>query len=90
MVIIIVVMDQEVYQEILLMVLSVEKYLPQALRIFATCLLVNDSSCRQLILSSESPILFDDNLKTTSVSFFIADFHLLSCESDSFTFELLY
>ena len=36
------------------------------------------------------PILFDDNLNTTSVSFFIADFNLLSCEFDSFTFKLLY
>ena len=33
--------------------------------------------------------IFDDNLKTTPV-FFIADFHLLSSEFDSFTFELLY
>ena len=41
-------------------------------------------------LVSLSPILFDDNLKTTSVSFFIADFSLLSCEFDSFTFKLLH
>ena len=42
------------------------------------------------ILSRESPTIFDDNLKTTSDSFFIVDFNLLSCESDSFTFKLLY
>ena len=30
--------------------------------------------------------MFEDNLNTTSVSFFIADFNLLSCEFDSFTF----
>ena len=41
-------------------------------------------------LVSLSLITFDDNLKTTSVSFFIADLNLLSCESDSFTFKLLY
>ena len=36
------------------------------------------------------PIIFDNNLKTTSVSFFIANFNLLSCEFDSFTFKLLH
>ena len=41
-------------------------------------------------LVSLSPIMLDDNLKTTSVSFFIADFNLLSCEFDSLTFKLLY
>ena len=35
-------------------------------------------------------ITFDDNLKTTSFSFFIADLNLLSCEFYSFTFKLLY
>ena len=45
---------------------------------------------RKLVSSLESPIMFDDNLKTSSVSFFIADFNLLSCEFDSFTFKLLY
>ena len=39
---------------------------------------------------SLSLIIFDDNLKTTSYSFFIADFSLLSCEFDTFTFKLLY
>ena len=34
--------------------------------------------------------MFDDSLKTTWVSFFIADFNLVSCEFDSFTFKLLY
>ena len=41
-------------------------------------------------LVSLSPIIFDDNLKTTSVSFVIADFNLLSCEFDNFTFKLFY
>ena len=35
-------------------------------------------------------IITNDNLKTTSVSFFVADLNLLSCEFDSFTFKLLY
>ena len=35
-------------------------------------------------------MILDDNLKTTSVSFFIAELNLLSCEFDSFTFQLLY
>ena len=38
----------------------------------------------------ELRIIFDDNLKTTSVLFFIADFKLFSCEFDSFLFKLLY
>ena len=41
-------------------------------------------------LVSLSPIIFDDSLKATSVSFFIADFSLLICEFDNFAFKLLY
>ena len=51
-------------------------------------LLVNNNLCGKLV--SLSPIVFDDNLKTTPASFFIADFNLLSYEFDSFTFKLLY
>ena len=36
------------------------------------------------------PIIFDDNLKVTSVEFFIADFNLFICEADNFTFIVLY
>ena len=68
--------------------ISVDDLPPIALRRFATCLLVNNYLWGRLV--SSSPIIFDDNLKTTSVSFFIADFNLLSCEFDSFTFKLLY
>ena len=64
--------------------ISVDEWLAKALRRFATCLFVNNNS------SSELPIIVDDNLKITSVSFFIADFNLLSCEFDNFTFKLLY
>ena len=56
--------------------------------IFASCLLVNSNCWGKS--ASLSPIIFDDNLKTTLVSVFIADFNLLSCEFDNFTFKLLY
>ena len=38
--------------------------------------------------SSELPIIFDDNLKTKSVSFLTAELSLLSCKCDSFTFSI--
>ena len=41
-------------------------------------------------LVSLSPIIFDDSLKTNSVSFFIAEFSLIFCEFDNFIFKLLY
>ena len=53
-------------------------------------MLVNNNLWEKLVSSSELPIKFDDNLKTTLVLFFIADFNLLSYEFDSFTFKLLY
>ena len=34
--------------------------------------------------------MFGDSFRVISVVFFIADFDLLSCESDNFTFTLLY
>ena len=68
--------------------ISVDKYFAKALRRFATCLLVNNNLRGKLV--SLSPIIFDDNLKTTSVSFFIAYISLLSCKFDSFTFKLLF
>ena len=57
---------------------------------FGTSLLVNNSSYGKLDSSLELPITFDDNLKTPSVSFFIADFDLLNYEFDSFIFKLLH
>ena len=70
--------------------ISIDVWLAKALRIFETCLLVNNSLCGKLASSSELSIIFDDNLKIKSVQFFIADFNLLSCEFDNFTFKLLY
>ena len=32
----------------------------------------------------------DDNLKTSSISLFVADFSLSACEFDGFTFKILY
>ena len=43
---------------------------------------------RKIIVSFELPTILDDILKTISVSFFIDDFSLLSCEFDSFTLIL--
>ena len=68
--------------------ISADEWFAKALRRFATCLLVNNNIWGKSV--SLSPIIFDDNLNTTSVSSFIADFNLLSFEFDSFTFKLLY
>ena len=45
---------------------------------------------RKISIIIELLTIFDDVLKTTSVSFFIDDFSLLSYDFDSFTFKLLY
>ena len=70
-------------------IISVDNLLAKTLRILATCLLLSNKSWK-LVSPSELPTIFDDDLKTTSVSFFVADFNLLSCEFHSFTFKLLY
>ena len=70
--------------------ISVDELFPKPLQRFATCLLVNNNSWGKLVLSLELPILFDDGLKTTSVSFFVANFNLLSYKFDSFTFKVFY
>ena len=69
---------------------SVDELFAKALQIFAICQLVNNSLWEKLVSSSELPTIFDDNRKTTFVSFLIADFNLLTCKFDSFTFKLLY
>ena len=63
--------------------ISVDKLFAKALRRFAAYLLVNNNLRGKLV--SSWPVIFDDNLKTTSDSFFIADFNLLSCKFGSFT-----
>ena len=68
--------------------ISVDDLSTKVLRRFETCLLVNNNLWGKLI--SSSPTMFDDNLRNTSVLVFYADFNLLSCEFDSFSFKLLY
>ena len=68
--------------------ISVEEIFSKALQRFGTCLLVINNFWGKLI--SSSPTILCVNLKTTSVSIFIADFNLSSCEFDSFTFKLFY
>ena len=69
--------------------MSVNELFAKALWRYATYLLVNNNSSAKLVLSLEVQIIFDDNLKTTSALVCIADFNLLSCEFDGFTFKLL-
>ena len=81
-----VILDNWVFDNLI----SANELLAKALRRFETCLLVNNNSCGKLVPSLELAIIFDDSLRTTSVSFFIADLNLSSCEFDSFTFRLFY
>ena len=62
--------------------MSVDDLLAKAWQRFKIFLLVNNNLWGKLV--SLSTIIFDDNVKT------IADFSLLNCEFDSFTFKLLY
>ena len=77
------ILDNWVYDKLT----CVDEWFAKALGRFATCLLVNNKLWG--ILVSLSPIIFGDSLKTTSISFFIADFNLLSVELDSFTFKTI-
>ena len=51
---------------------------------------VNSNLWGKLVSSLELWIKVDERFKVTLVQFFIADFNLLSCESDNFTFNVLY
>ena len=79
-----IIFDNRVFDHLI----SVDELFGKTLQRFDTCLLVNNNLWGKSV--SLSPIIFDDNLKTTSFSFFIADLNLLSCGFDSFTFKLLY
>ena len=74
--ILLLVMDLKVYQEILLdkgvfdNLISVDVWLAKALRRFATGLLVNNELRGKVVSSTQLPIIFDDNLKIISISFF--------------------
>ena len=52
--------------------------------------MINSNLCEKLFSSSELPIIFDGNLKTTSVPISVAYFNLLCYEFDSFIFKLSY
>ena len=68
--------------------ISADELFAKDLRILETCLSVNNNSWEKLV--SLLPIMFGNNLNTTSDSFFITDFNLLSYDFDSFTLKLLY
>ena len=51
--------------------ISINELFAKALQRFATCLLVNNNLCEKWVLSAELPIIFEDNLKTTSVLFLL-------------------
>ena len=67
-----------------------DEFFGKALRSLETCLSVNNNLCEKLVWSLESIINFNEKFKVTSVTLFIPDFNLLSCELDNFTFKLLY
>ena len=50
----------------------------------------NNMLCGKLFPLLELPIMFDGNLKVTSVGFLVADFNEIRCEFDNFTSTLLY
>ena len=73
----------------------------KGLRSFETCVLVNNNLHGLFSLFSllvllelfsllESPTVFNERFKVTSVPFFTWDFNLLNYEFDSFTFKVLY
>ena len=49
---------------------------------------VNNELCEKLISSLELPVKFDERFRLSSI--FIAEFELLSCELDNYTFNVLY
>ena len=55
-----------------------------------TCVLVNNDLCGKFFWLLELAVMFDDNSKATSISFFIDDFDSLSYEFNNFTFTLSY
>ena len=64
--------------------------LAKALRRFATCLLVSNNLSGKLASLTELPIIFDDNLKITSVTFFFAEFNLLGCLHSNYCIRSFY
>ena len=50
----------------------------EVLRSYESCVLVNNNLCGKLFSSFDSPTIFNQILKVTSVLFFIPDFNSLS------------
>ena len=66
-------LDNRVFENFIL----ANKPVAKALRIFGTCVIVNNNSCVKTVSSLKFPIKFDERFKVTSVPFCIADFNLL-------------
>ena len=67
-----------------------EELFVKAFRSFGTCVLVNNNLCGRLFSSLESPTIFEEIFKVTSVPHFIPYFNFLSRELDNSTFKVLY
>ena len=78
-----------IYAVIWSLVVLTEKLAFFSKQLSGVCCALNNNLSRKLVSSIRLQIIFDDNHKTASVSFFIADFNLLSCEFNSFVFKLL-
>ena len=62
----------------------------KTLRIFETCVLVNNNLCGKLTSLLSLPTTSDESFKVASVPFFIPYYNLLSCELDNFSSKVLY
>ena len=65
-------------------------HLKKTLGILETCISISNKLYGKLVSSLEFRIKFHERFKVTSVSFFIPDFNLLSCELNNFTFKVLH
>ena len=52
----------------------------KALQSLENCVLIDNNLYGKLVSSLEWPIIFDETFEVNSVTFFILDFNLLSCE----------
>ena len=64
------------------------EFFPKDFRSLETCISISNYLCGKLV-SLESPFIFDERFKITSVIFFDSDYNLLSCEIENFTFTEL-
>ena len=63
-------------------------YLRKLHEVSKTCVLVNKKLCRKLCSSLQPSAKFDESFKVTSVSFFITDNNLLSCNLEDLIFKV--